>query len=286
MCKFIRESFPLIKRIRGYRLYTQNGEKYLDFYQEGGKSILGSRPRGFSLALKNEIEKSTYYNYPSGYLKKISKGISKLSGDKSVNIAYFKTEQEACKYVSKIENKNYLLCKDISPDFSVKNNFIYLWFPFCGNSLGQYLEKYDYVLPVLPFPGDFAPVVLLSLKISMDRSYLPSPILLAGLNSIIYSLINFMEEDPYIYWREYISMLNKIWKVKGPYLIPVYKEEIHESIFKTFLKNKIVIQPCYGKMSALPSEISEGERILFLETAYNVIRSLPHGSSSFFNTAR
>ena len=300
MKKNLRNSFPLIKRVRGYRLYTQNGEKYLDFCQQGGAAILGSKPRGFSLALKNEIEKSNYYNYPSHYLKKISKAIFKLSGlseNSLINIAYFKTRKEAREHISKIERKNYSLRyslhysmdKEISPDFShdvsKKNNFIYLWFPFCGQTLGYYLENCDYVLPVLPLPGDFAPIVLLSKK-NVESNYVPSPVLLAGLNSIIYSLIKFMEEDPYINWREYTSMLNKIWEVKGPYLIPVYEEYLHESIFSSFLKNKIVIQPCYGRMSALPSEISEGERILFLETAYNVIRSLPHGTTGSFNTDR
>ena len=284
MYSFLEKSFPTIKRIRGYRLYTNNSEKYLDFFQEGGKAILGSRPRGFSLALKNEIEKSSFYNYPSGYLKKITKGISTLTQESSVNIAYFKTEEEMCEYVSEKEGKKYSLYKDITPDFSEKSNSIYFWFPFCGSSLKQYLNNFTYVLPVLPFPGDIAPIILLSLNNSLENNYVPSPVVLSGLNNIIYNLIKFLEQEPYVHWREYTSMLNKIWKAKGPYLIPVYKKEVHESIFKAFIKNKIVIQPCYGRMSALPSEISEGERILFLETAYSVIRSLLHESAGFFNT--
>jgi len=281
------KSFPLIKRVRGYRLYTNNGEKYLDFFQEGGKAILGSKPRGFSLALKNEIEKSNFYNYPSGYFKKIEKGISKLSEGSSLNISYFKTEEEMCRYVSEKEGKKYSLCKDISPaETTGLPRLIYAWFPFCGSSLKQYLENFTYVLPVFPFPGDIAPVILLSSNVSaentenmknIENNYIPSPVVLSGLNNIIYNLIRFSEEEPYIYWREYTSMFNKIWRAKGPYLIPVYKKEEHELIFKTFLEKKILIQPCYGKMSVLPAEISEGERILFLDTCYNIIRKLNDG---------
>ena len=277
MYSFLEKPFPLIKRVRGYRLYTDNSEKYLDFYQESGKAILGSRPRGFSLALKKEIEKSNFYNYPSGYLKKTEKGISKLAEGSALNISYFKTEEELCNYVSEKEGKEYSLCKNIKDNYSdveEKTNSIYFWFPFCGSSLKQYLDNFNYVLPILPFPGDITPVVLLSSKILTENNYIPSPVILSGLNNIIYNLIRFLQEEPYIHWREYTSMLNKIWKAKGPYLLPVYSEKKHELIFKTFLKNKILIQPCYGKMSVLPAEISEGERIMFLETTYNIIRSL------------
>ncbi|MCL2706161.1 MAG: hypothetical protein FWE72_08145 [Spirochaetaceae bacterium] len=300
MYEFLEKSFPLIKRVRGYRLYTNNNEKYLDFYQEGGKAILGSKPRGFSLALKNEIEKSNFYNYPSGYLRKIEKGISKLAEECSVNISYFKTEEEMCRSVSEKEGKKYSLCKNIDCDHDVlgKNNsqtqssagvirsqqatgssggLIYSWFPFCGSSLKHYLNNFTYVLPVFPFPGDIAPIVLLSSNICIKNNYIPSPVVLSGLNNIIYNIIRFLEEVPYIHWREYTSMFNKIWRAKGPYLIPVYKKEVHELIFKNFLKNKILIQPCFGQMSVLPAEISEGERILFLDTAYNIIRSLTDG---------
>ena len=290
MSEILEKSFPLIKRVRGYRLYTDNSEKYLDFFQEGGKAILGSKPRGFSLALKNEIEKSNFYNYPSGYFKKIAKAFSKLAGDISqkteenqLNISYFKTEEEVSQYVSEKEGKNYSFCKDLSPDFAKNNSssqddgLVYLWFPFCGSSLKQYLDNFTYVVPVLPFPGDFAPVILLSLNTSIENNYIPSPVVLSGINNIIYNLIKFLEEDPYIHWREYTSMLNKIWRAKGPYLIPVYNEKNHELIFKNFLEKKILIQPCYGKMSVLPAEISEGERILFLNTSYNIIRSLTNG---------
>ncbi|MCL2480937.1 MAG: hypothetical protein FWF38_04445 [Spirochaetaceae bacterium] len=299
MYEFLEKSFPSIKRVRGYRLYTDSSDKYLDFFQEGGKAILGSKPRGFSLALKNEIEKSNFYNYPSGYFKKIAKGISKLAEGSLVNISYFKTEEEMCRAVSEKEGKKYSLCKNIAcdPDLG-KNNYqapafsgttqsqhaagssdglIYLWFPFCGNSLKQYLDNFTYVLPVFPFPGDIAPIVLLSSNVYTKNNYIPSPIVLSGLNNIIYNLIRFLEEEPYVHWREYTSMLNKIWSAKGPYLIPVYNKEVHELIFKNFLEKKILIQPCYGQMSVLPAEISEGERILFLDTSYNIIRSLTNG---------
>ncbi|MCL2293715.1 MAG: hypothetical protein FWC36_02460 [Spirochaetes bacterium] len=297
-----RQEMPVIKRIRGYRLYANNGEKYLDFFQESGKAILGSRPRGFSLALKNEIEKSNFYNFPSGYIKKIEKGIAKLAESganpatpaaNQIRIAYFKTEEDLCKYVSAREGREYSLCKTPAPSLPEENlcsqssvrreipeifNYIYSWFPFCGSPLKQYLNDFTYVSPVLPFPGDAAPIILLSSSAckygGLENNYFPSPVVLAGLNNIIYNLIKFLEEEPYALWSEYAPKLEKLWSVKGPYLIPVYNEENHDMIFKTFLKKKILIQPCFDQISALPAEISEGEQKLFLDTAYNIIRSL------------
>ena len=49
--------FPSIRRSRGFRLYTPEGRRFLDLYQDAGRGMLGSRPKGLALRFKNSLDK-------------------------------------------------------------------------------------------------------------------------------------------------------------------------------------------------------------------------------------
>ncbi len=293
MHEFYSTNLPVFKRTRGYRLYTENGGRYLDFFQEGGKSILGSRPRGFSLALKNEIEKGNFFNYPSGYGKKVLRALEALSGI-PLRASFFTSARDACAHISEAEKENFTLCggsdafmaAEALYDASDRRGLdkkrgdgkplVYCWYPLCGIPLPFFLEYYRYVMPVLPFPGSFAPAVLISAEAEIKGNPPPSPFLLAGLASVICSLSDHIQSSPYSHWDEekHLKRIKGIWKVRTPYLIPSYPRDRHEFVYNTFLERKIVIQPDFSGISALPAEISEGERMLFLETADIVARGI------------
>ncbi len=266
---------PVIKRVRGYRFYSQDGIRYLDFYQENGKSILGSRPAGFSNALKKEIEKGNYYSVSSGYEKKIIRALKELSGTDSFNAAVFCTAGEAAEFISAKEDREVRVCPDFPETSSYdRKGMICQWYPFCGITLKDFLADHRYVMPLLPFPGSFSPVVLLSSDADLAGGTPVSPLLLAGLNIIIYRLIQHIEKEPYKDWKEFIEKIDKIWDVKTPYLLPRYTKDNQPFVYKTFLANQILIQPVFSGLSALPAEISDGERAIFLKTADKVIRGI------------
>lgn len=258
---------PVIKRSRGYRLYSLDGKRYLDFYQEGGKAILGSRPVGFSLALKNEIEKGNYYSFPSGYEKKAFNLLKQLAGSESppFKVVFFYNEKEAHTFVQ-----------------TVADVAITLWHPFEATSLGTFLQEYRFVMPIIPFPGSFAPVVVLVSEIeaidAVMRENSISPILLAGFCRATALLIKYIEANPYKMWEQHVKELAPLWHVKLPYLTPAYKEEHHSFVFKSFFDKQIIIQRDFKELSALPpcgsDGISFGEKKIFLETADTVIKRL------------
>lgn len=258
---------PSIKRSRGYKLYSSDGKRYLDFYQEGGKAILGSRPAGFSLALKNEIEKGNYYGFPSSYEKKAFNLLKQLAGSEAppFKAFFFSTEQEAHAFVQTIA--------DVA---------ITLWHPFEVASLGKFLQDYGFVMPIIPFPGSFAPVAVLVSEVeaidSVTKSNPISPILLAGFCRATALLVTHIKANPYKIWEKHIKELAPLWCVKLPYLTPAYKKEQHSFVFKSFFDKQIIIQRDFNELSALPpcgSEgISFGEKKIFLETANTVIRWL------------
>ena len=63
-----RDSFadyPRIRRSRGFRLYTPDGRRFLDLYQESGRGMLGSRPPGLINRFKGVLEKNGASALPS-----------------------------------------------------------------------------------------------------------------------------------------------------------------------------------------------------------------------------
>jgi len=273
-----KQNLPLIKRVRACRIYTYDNQKYLDFFQESGKDILGSNPKGLANALKNEIEKGNYCNYPSGYEKKVLKALHELAGKSIFSSCFFAGFHDMLNYVSLKEGRKYILCSGSSSFSGIderNGNYIYSWYPFCGTPLYEFLRMHRYVMPVLPFPGSFAPAILLSSENDISNDMHLSPFLLAGLKVVIYRLIQHIEKTPYKDWIKYKDAApGRLWNITLPYLVPAYREEQHEFVFKTFLENRILLQFDYSQISALPAEISDGERMLFLKTADKVFRGL------------
>ena len=267
---------PVIKRARGYRLYTEKGDKILDFCQDGGRSVLGYTPPGFSLSLKQEISKGTYSSLPSRSGPRVIKALQMLAGVSLSGAGVFSSAEKALLSISSAEGREYNL---INPLFSnnqpedVKDKVV-LWYPFGSSSLSSNLSLYKYVLPVIPFPGSFAPYTVISAG-SCDDSLLEnvievSGIQLAGLIRCISLLIKYMKTDPYSFWDLDKEKLSRLWIKKGPYLVPVYPPEKHDKIFRSFLKKKILISLSYEAPGALPGEISAGEKADFLKTVEKV----------------
>src|SRR6056297_3731235 len=58
-------NIPPVRRARGYYLYSYEGKRILDFYQNKGAAVLGHRPKNLSLHIKNLISKGLWADYPS-----------------------------------------------------------------------------------------------------------------------------------------------------------------------------------------------------------------------------
>ena len=46
---------PPVRRARDYHIYDESGRRYLDFYQDGGRAVLGHRPPNVAKTLKNVL---------------------------------------------------------------------------------------------------------------------------------------------------------------------------------------------------------------------------------------
>ena len=113
------------------------------------------------------------------------------------------------------------------------------------------------VLPVIPFPGGFAPIVVcFSSDPGADEKSDPvSQVVLRGLIRVVYDL------------AKAVSPVSDGWKVfetsfftrKGPYIVPQCSPDDYEKIFKVFYNRGVILHPVYPGPSILPGEWSDGE---------------------------
>jgi hypothetical protein len=242
---------PQIKRAREYRLYDYKGNRFLDFYQNNGHSILGHRPGTLTKQIKNTISRGLIYDIPSVYQKRLKKELAKTFKDyKSFHI--FNSLEHALKNAYEYLNTDPLLIGD--PAF---NNIekISFYRPFLTEKIEKQLfSKSDILIPILPFSLGGSPVIT-CIKKNIDNIQDDhiSPFILSGTLNSIYNLRKAVLHN----YR--FSIKSKYWTCIGIYLVPNMKKEKYKKAFKYFLNNGILISPYYNKPSILPGTATPGE---------------------------
>ena len=258
MNRDLLERLPEINRARGYRLYSRNGGKIIDFYQDSGQAVLGHRLSGISLAIKQAVDKGVLFSCRTRYDTRLENAVKKFAG-KDV---FFSVFTDLRKLFSSIK-------RDFPPFFQEKGSSssdTVFWHPFSGDKLEDFLNKYKYVVPVIPFPGNLSPYIVLSRLTSLPVSELISPVTAAPFISVIYKLTDPEKKNMYDLWFAEDEVTGKLWRRKGIYLLPLYEKKLHERVFCSFLENGYLLSPVYETPSILPGEISKGERENFLKT--------------------
>ena len=247
---------PLIRRARDYHLYSQKGERYLDLYQDGGRAILGHKPRNLYKILKNEMQKGLMAEIPSVFNKRFEKAILRLTGENR-QVRIYSSFENALAAAQKLLGKTFRE-KHIQEPFFIKDENAPVYFrPFTDINY----SRFPILFPVLPFPGSFAPQSILIRKeiISSYEKDLPSdsvsPVLLAGLLHLTEELQK-EAESPDI-WK---SWKLPEWKRFGCYCFPRSIPEDYTQFFNRFLAEGIIISPNPERPILLPRIFSPGEQ--------------------------
>ena len=69
---------PPIRRAREFYLYDYRGRRYLDFWQNGGRAILGHRPNRLNTRLKNALSSGLLAELPSVYGARLARVVRQL----------------------------------------------------------------------------------------------------------------------------------------------------------------------------------------------------------------
>ncbi|MCW8965657.1 MAG: hypothetical protein OQK82_03085 [Candidatus Pacearchaeota archaeon] len=244
---------PVIKRARGYRLYDNNGKRYIDLYQQNGHALLGHRAFSLTTILKNIISKGLIFDLPSIYASRLIKAVKELiPGIQSVFIAG--SIEQGLKSLSAIGEMSLSQHDIYDPFLENKRGKIAVWRPFSGITY----EDEQILLPILPFSMGGSPIVICFRKKLMNLESVPllSPFILAGTVRAVYDL------NKYIFPEWFNNNLLKNtgkWDQRGLYIIPKMEEKEYEVEFKRFLSKGVLLSPHYPQPSILPAELSSGE---------------------------
>ncbi|RKX80728.1 MAG: glutamate-1-semialdehyde aminotransferase [Spirochaetes bacterium] len=258
---------PVIKRTRGYLLYDIKGKRYLDFYQDGGRAILGHRMDGISGVVKSTVARGLTPAYPSIYTYRIEKQLKLLFPFVSEFRIYGNMER-ALAAVSKNEGK--LIKQNNLVDFPVKSEEYAYWRPFLGNDLNW--QEFKYFIPILPFPGNFGPIVVASNTITTNLSLSDplSPLLCDMLIKSI-SLIRAVKKRD---CKDRSGFESPVWERIGPYLRFKLSATDYSILYKKALDCLVLLPPTPLIPGIIPCNYENGQIKGFMDMLRLVERGL------------
>ncbi len=247
---------PSYRRARGYRIYGNDGRRYLDFYQDDGHAILGHRQPRVVLEMKNLLSRGQIAPYPSRLHSQTTQAVKNLiPGLEEVRI--YRSEERAISAAGchlKRELGTADVCDPALP--GACSGGLNLWRPFLEG------EKTDapLIFPVLPLSVPPAPAVLAFFEKpsgEVPPSDSCSPVALAALKRSIFELIEYVKSCERSHWCWFDSV--SIWSRKGPYLTLNVQKARFARLFNEMLEDGILLSPRYPGPSIIPGEFSVGE---------------------------
>ncbi len=251
---------PIIVRARGYRLYDLYGKRYLDLFQNNGRAVLGHRPDGLLKSLKSTVARGLVSEYPSVYDGRLEKIMRLMFPDYDVFRVYRNRDRAYGAVSQALETM--VGSRDIfdpameDPDASMR---VSLWRPF----LPETGFTPDILLPVLPFPGSFAPEAVCiktrKLAAAMPPSDMVSPFLTDALVKTVTQLIR-VTRGGGRKSSEFQRLMDVFeWKRRGPYVNTGLDSVAYSELCKKALSEGILLPPGEHLPVILPREFSTGE---------------------------
>lgn len=263
---------PLVRRARGYRLYTVDGRRILDLWQAGGRAILGHRGGGVVPAVKRVLERGVLAAMPSVQERRLEQALLRLLGDgELVRVAVYESHQRAVEAVAAAlglpapqcrPDDPVLLTLEGGPAFPAAlpaalhghggRPSVRYWRPYLPADRPAAEPRVAVRFPVLPDGGLFEAQTVVypdELGIELFSDILPEPVLTA-LTAAAWGLVSS--------GRRPVVRLAGFSRV-GPYFVPDASED-YDRVFDCFLRSGVLISPDPAVPSIVPGELSDGER--------------------------
>lgn len=255
-------TMPIVVRARSFYLYDRYGVRYIDFFQNHGRAILGHRPELMQKAIKSTVSRGLVSEYPSVYEGRLEKLLAKLFPDYAGFRMY--CNPAMVEKVAMMVSTDVIYDPAYSP--SEANCAVSYWRP--------YLEVggADSVLlfPILPFPGSFIPQVVCikdqALADELPPSDCVSPLLLDLLIKATASMIQSLNSDEMVAKRMN-NPLSGLFKTRGPYGMTNLSESRYREFAQEALRLKVVLPPSPDVPFIVPGDYSKGDVEMFLKLA-------------------
>lgn len=253
----LRRRVPVIRRAREYHLYSISGKRYLDLWQNGGRSLLGHRTGRLTTVLKDTLSRGLIADLPSVFGGRLIRALQVLFP------AY--REFRLCSAMSEalhlagLHLGRTVTAADVADPLlhtqPANEPPVRLWRPLLSEQ-----PPAEVLLPVLPFAMAGAPqVVCFRGKPAPDfpEQDPVSGVLLAGLLRSIHELQRFVMPG----WLRPDLLEGCVgWRQEQVYVLPEFDLGLYDRVFEAFLDAQVLLSPEDPYLSILPGgEISKGE---------------------------
>jgi hypothetical protein len=277
---------PPIRRARDYRLYAEDGSRFLDLWQDGGRGVLGAKGTGLGTILKAEVDKGRAKPLPSLDEARLEKEIlSRWPAFTTIRF-YANAERAEAAIARAFGQEGKLGASGALGDGASALVFdpARREAPEAGNAgkeapvllirpFGEHLMKegqaakyraadFRAAALLLPCPATFAPAPLLFSKAEDAADLggdLIAPLALACAYRSLREYGAYSKRVDEAFWRRADRRIKALFERVGPFLYPRCPPEAYGELFAQALKRGVLLSPDYGLPSMLPGEFDDGE---------------------------
>lgn len=240
---------PPIRRSRLWRLYAEDGRRFLDFWMDGGRSLLGAKGSVIGTVAKACLDTGLTRPFPSVREARLRGDIRKRYPE-FAGLRLYRNEDRAIAAASAF----------LAPGESLGSMAP---FAACARSGPAPSVAAQRVLGLrLPCPAVLAPGVLLfkdaADALSAEEDLVP-PLLLACAHRALCELDRFAESYAESLWKRVDRRLAPYFERSGPYLYPLVGEAAYGPFFEAALGAGVLLSPCYERPSTIPGDFDDGE---------------------------
>lgn len=283
---------PPIRRARGWRLYAEDGHRFLDLWQEGGGALLGAKGTGLGTEIKAAVDKGLSKPFPSIHERRLEKELfarypgyeamrlySSLEAALAALAAAFPEGQAGPKEggaaaagqgaaASRDAASRSLLADPWRRGEPAHSARALVLRPLGAEGAAPQglpagpAGAYPAALALLPCPGPFAPFPLLFARkadAARAEGELLSPLsLVAGCRSLI-ELRGYEKSYDEGLWRRADRRTKRLFERRGPLLYARCAEDDYPALFGAALGKGLLLSPDWGLPSLVPGDFDDGE---------------------------
>lgn len=268
----IQQRYGMVRRARGFYLYTEKGVRLIDMCLDCARSVLGRREGQVNLVLKQKTDKGFHGFFPTQANYVLEKTCRKIFPDYTVTV--FSNVKNAFEYVRLINQA--INGTALRTDSETREYFT--WRPFAAGTK-EYLRD----MPAFLYPPPFACTAALALVrktvssqviqdtyATVEQEEIPQAMLFVIAKSLSSLLSNAPEYEQSMLHHPVLQLFSEFFNVEGIYLKPQKNESDagYAALFDYFLEHKILISP----NRYIPSVFPKLEQYRELENAVKQYR--------------
>jgi hypothetical protein len=241
---------PPIRRARFWRLYAEDGRRFLDFWMDDGRSVLGAKGTGLGTAAKAAVDMGLTRPFPSVRQARLEKALlARYPGYAAVRL--YRNEERALAAARSIAPETVVpLLRPFAEYLKAR--------PSHAAAPGAAMPRM--AMPLLPCPVALAPAALLfeDAAEAVGGDLVP-PLSLECAHRALFELDRFSITYSESLWKKADRRLRPYFERSGPYLYPRVGDEGYEGFFRAALGAGALVSPDPERPSIIPGDFDDGE---------------------------